>query len=126
MFVFDRWDQANDVDEILLLHANTSKIPSRGGLNFTLFGFFAFGGGLLFVLVQLIEFEFFSGGNLVLNSLLVIRASTIGTGASFVGIFETIEAKLTDLKEQVRLWNKGTGRGGCEEVDLPDNHKDMA
>lgn len=96
-FIFLEWFEADDIDQILLFDSNTGKILATGGFDFTFLGLFSFLGGLFLALIQLIEFEFFGGGYLVLNRGLVVRSSTVWTCRLLIGCFQTIETKLAYL-----------------------------
>lgn len=98
LFIFEGRNKSNDIDQVLLLHAYAGEISTRRIFNLSLLGLLSLGSSLLFVLVQLVELKFFSGGDLVLNGLLVVRSSAVGAGALFIGILETVEAELTNLR----------------------------
>lgn len=51
LFIFEGWDQANDIDQVLLFDAHTGEVSTRRVFDFSLFGLLSLGGSLLFVLV---------------------------------------------------------------------------
>ena len=113
VFLFDLRHKTYHVDQVLLLDPNAGKVPPVGGFDLLLLCLFSLGRGLLSVLVGLIGFEFFGGGDLVLYRLLVVRPPTVWAGALFVGILEAVEAELADLCGSQHFPQSKASSGRC-------------
>ena len=118
-FIFDLGNEADYIDQVLLLDSYTSQIPPTGRFHFALLGFFASRSQLLLIFVELVGFELFRGGDLVLDGLFVVGPSAIGTGTLLVGRLQRVKAELAyllDVSSSSRRW--------CWVFGILDNHRD--
>lgn len=96
-FIFDRGNQAYDIDKILLLHSHSSKVAPVRGLDLPLFDFFPLGSCLLACLILLVVDNILFGRNLELDGFFIIDSPTVGTSALLVCVLKTVEAELAYL-----------------------------
>ncbi len=96
-FIFDRGNQAYNIDKILLLDSHSSKVAPVGGLDLSLFNFFSLGSCLFACLVLFIVDNILFGRDLELNGFFIINPPAIGTSALLVRVLKTVEAELAYL-----------------------------